>query len=263
MILLRPSARPSLRLSVLLLLACAALCLGLLPSTLRAQTEEPKPAQLRFLFLDETAGAYSLKLGETFKRLSASPYTISPPYIPVDLTRLEIYKASTTLNPETGLPGQIRIATFTPPANTTSALVIVTPRPAPAGSTEPPVYGVEFIDSNPSTFPGGSLRILNRGQTTMAARLAGGQTVVEPGASKIISPIADERGRLRILVAVQGPGQWQLIDDNVAIVKPDTRLTGLLVYSPTGMKFRLGPYILAERGDPPPSHVWLTYTDTP
>lgn len=238
--------------------------LFLLPQCIAsAQTEEPKPAQLRFLFLDETAGAYSLKLGKTFKRLSASPYTISPPYIPADLTSLEIYKSSTKPDPETGRPAQIRIATFTPPSNTTSALVIVTPRAVQAGSTEPPAYGVEFIDNSPSIFPGGSLRILNRGKETMAARLASGQIEVEPGSAKIISPMADSRGRLRILIAVQGPDQWRMIDDNVAIVRPDTRLTGVLVYSPSGMKFRLGPYILAERGDPPPSHVWLTYTDTP
>ena len=97
----------------------------------------------------------------------------------------------------------------------------------------------------------------------MAARLAGEQISVERGASRIISPVADERGRLRILVAVQNPDQWKLIDDNVAIMKPDNRLTGLLVYSPSGMKFRMSHDLLAERGDPPPTHVWLTYTDTP
>ncbi len=229
-----------------------------------AQPEPPpKPATLRFLFLDETAGAYALKLGDSFRQISSAPYNISPPYVPASLNRIELFKTSSVPDPITGAPIRLRIASFTPPANTTSALVIVTPRAAPADSTEPPAYGIEFIDSNPSTFPGGSLRILNRGQTTMAARLASGQITTEPGETRIISPVADARGRLRILVAVQGPDQWKLIDDNVAIVRPDTRLTGLLVYSPSGMKFRLGPYILAERGDPPPSHVWLTYTDTP
>lgn len=225
--------------------------------------EEKKPARLRFLFLDESVGAYSVKIGTDFKRLSASPYTISPPYTPPDLKRLDIYKASSTLDPKTGRPVQVLITTFTPPANTKSALVIVTPRAASPGSDDSPMYGVEFIDNDASTFPGGSLRILNRGQVTMAARLAGEQIAVERGASRIITPVADERGRLRILVAVQGPDQWRMIDDNVAIVKPDTRVTGILVYSPSGMKFRLGPYILAERGDPPPSHAWLTYTDSP
>jgi hypothetical protein len=244
--------------SVIGLLSCAY--------SASAQTQSsapPKPATLRFLFLDETAGAYALKLGENYRQVSSSPYVISPPYIPATLDRMELFKTSSALDPKTGAPVRVRVAAFTPPASTTSALVIVTPRPAPAGSAEPPIYDVEFIDSSPSTFPGGSLRILNRGQAAMAARLAGEQVTAEPGQTRIITPVADERGRLRILVAVQGADQWRMIDDNVAIVRPDTRLTGLLVYSPTGMKFRLGPYVLAERGDPPPSHVWLTYTDTP
>lgn len=224
----------------------------------------PRPARLRFLFLDETAGAYSLKLGADFKRLSAAPYVISPPYAPADLKRLELYKASPEPDPKTGRPVQTRIASLVPPADTPSALVIVTLRPTAPGSAEPPSYAVEIIDNAPAAFPAGSIRILNRGRAAMAARLGGEQIVTEPGSAKIIAPpVADARGRLRILVAVQGPDQWRMIDDSVAIVKPDTRLTGLLVYSPTGMKFRLGPYILAERGDPPPSHVWLTYTDTP
>lgn len=225
--------------------------------------EEKKPASLRFLFLDESAGAYSLKIGTTFKRLSAAPYTISPSYSPPDLARLDIYKASTTLDPKTGLPVQALVSTFTPPSNTKSALVILTPRTVPPDATTPPMYDVEFIDNDASSFPGGSIRLLNRGKATMAARLAGEQITTEPGASKIISPVADQRGRLRILIAVQGPDQWRMIDDNVAIVKPDIRVTGILVYSPSGMKFRLGPYLSAERGDPPPSHAWLTYTDTP
>lgn len=248
---------------VLRLLA-SVLCLLLVSA--RAQTppaEEKKPASLRFLFLDESTGAYSLKNGADFKRLSAAPYTISPPYTPPDLKRLDIYKVSSTLDPKTGLPVQVLITSFTPPSGTKSALVIVTPRPAAPGSNIPPPYDVEFIDNDASSFPGGSIRLLNRGKATMAARLAGEQITAEPGTSKIISPVADQRGRLRILIAVQGPDQWRMIDDNVAIVKPDTRVTGVLVYSPSGMKFRLGPYILAERGDSPPSHAWLTYTDTP
>ena len=230
-----------------------------------AQTtpEAPKPSVLRFLFLDETDGAYALKIDQQYKQISAAPYIISPPYKPTSLEQLSIYKTSTQPDPVTGKFPRIKVTSFTPPANTTSALVIVTPlKPAP-GSTETPAYHVEIIDNSPSAFPGGTLRILNRGLVSLAARLAKNQVIVEPGSVKIITPEADPRGRLRVLVAVQTPNQWQLIDDNVVIVTPDIRVTGVLVYSPTGMKFRLGPYLIAERGDPPPGHVWLTYTDTP
>lgn len=225
--------------------------------------DPPRPATLRFLFLDETAGAYTLKIGETHRRISGSPYTISPPYTPADLTPLQLYKEGVIPDPKTGNVPRIKVATVSPPADTTSALVIITPRPPSGAAADIVSYDVEYIDSAPSAFPGGSLRILNRGRVDMAARFSRQQIVAPPGSVQIVSPAADPRGRLRVMIAVQNPEQWKLIDDNVVIVKPDIRVTGVLVYSPSGMKFRLGPYILAERGDPPPSHVWLTYTDSP
>lgn len=247
--------------------AFVIISLAFLLTPARAQTSPvapaPKPATLRFLFLDETAGAYAVKIGRDFKRLSAAPYIISPPYTPASPDRLDLYKTSAQRDPKTGEFPRVQVTSFTPPANLVSALVIVTPQPAAPGSATPSAYTVELIDNSAATFPAGSLRILNRGQSPLAARLSGRQITAEPGSTRIISPVADAQGRLRILVAVQTPDQWKLIDDNVAIVRPDTRLTGILVYSPSGMKFRLGPSILAERGDPPPGHVWLTYTDSP
>ncbi len=246
----------------LLLLAIPILFAAL---SARGQTpsEPPKPPVLRFLFLDETEGEYALKIDRKFKQISSAPYIISPPYTPASLERLDIYKTSTVPDPVTGEFPRIKVTSFTPPANTTSALVIVTPQPPAPGSITPGTYNVEFIDNSVAAFPGGTLRILNRGHASLATRLAKNQVVTEPGSVKIITPDADPRGRLRVLVAVQTPDEWKLIDDNVVVVKPDIRVTGVLVYSPSGMKFRLGPYILAERGDPPPSHAWLTYTDSP
>ncbi len=226
-----------------------------------AQPEPPKPAQLRFLFLDETPGGYSLKTGRQFRSISSSPYVISPPYTPGNLHPLEIYKASPAPNPETGEVDRIKVTMFTPPADTTAALVIVTPRVPAAG--EPLAYDVEFIDSAPSTFPGGSIRILNRGTLTMAGQFSTKQVLAPPGSTKIISPDADRRGRVRSRIAMDTNSGWTLISDRIAIVKPETRVTGVIVYSPSGLKFRFSNDILAERGDPPPSHVWLTYTDTP
>jgi hypothetical protein len=237
---------------------------ALFGSFLHAQTPDtPKPARLRFLFLDETAGAYSLKIDRAFKSVSSGPYTISPPYTPGSLAPLDIYKTSTRRDPETGEFPRIKVTSFTPPSNLSSALVIITPQPSATDSLTLPACRVEIIDNSPATFPGGSLRILNRGQTSLAVSLSGDQIIVEPATNRILAPVADARGRLRVLIAVQTPDQWKLIDDNVAVVTPETRITGVLVYSPSGMKFRLGPYLTAERGDPPPSHVWLTYTDTP
>ncbi|MEX2606406.1 MAG: hypothetical protein WD708_03595, partial [Kiritimatiellia bacterium] len=73
----------------------------------------------------------------------------------------------------------------------------------------------------------------------------------------------DHRHRVRARIATRDPEGWQLIDDNIAIVKPTTRMTGLMVFSPSGLRFRFDEYLIATRGPPPPSHVWLTYSDTP
>lgn len=241
-------------------LLVAAGCL--LASVLCAQpTPPPKPANLRFLFIDETPGAYALKIGSDFRQISSAPYIISAPYTPASLRPIELFKTGTTPDPRTGELPRDKVASFTPPANTTSALVIITPRPAAPGAAVN--YDVEVIDSAPGAFPGGAIRILNRGHTTLAVQFSTEQIITEPGGVKLLQPATDDRGRIRARVAVQTPEKWKLISDNVAVVKPTTRLTGVLVYSPSGMKFRFNKSILAERGDPPPSHVWLTYTDTP
>jgi hypothetical protein len=236
-----------------------ALCAFAQPET------PPKPATLRFLFLDESAGAYSLKIDRNFQQISAAPYAISPPYVPASLRSLEIYKTNPIPNPETGAIERIKIATLVPPANTTSALVIVTPRPASPGSTEPPVYQVEFVNSDPATFPGGAIRILNRGQSAMAGRFSTEQVMVAPGSTKIIRPAFDDRGRvrMRIAVQVQSGDNWKQVDRNVAILKPDIRVTGVLVYSPSGMRHLYDADTLLDQGVPSPGHFWLTYTDTP
>jgi hypothetical protein len=233
-------------------------------TALRAAPEDPpKPATLRFLFLDETAGSYVLKTDKAYRPVSASPYTISPPFAPADWKPLQLYKQGTVRDAKTGELPRVKVATITPPASTTAALVIITPRPPSPDTPDLLSYNVEYIDSAASSFPGGSIRILNRGRVDMAARLSNEQIVAEPGSIKIVSPVADQRGRLRVMVAVQTPEKWKLIDDNIVFVMPDIRVTGVLVYSPSGLKFRFGPDLLAERGDPPPSHVWLTYTDSP
>ncbi len=228
--------------------------------TTLAQPQTPaKPASLRFLFIDESAGAYALKLGTDFRALSSAPYSISAPFTPSDFRPLEIYKTNPASATDSPQPDRIKIATVTPPADTTAVLVIVTPRLENGA----PAFHVELVPSDPRSFPGGSIRVLNRGRSTLAVQFATHQVLAEPGSVQLLQPVADQRGRIRARVAVQTPEEWKLISDRVAIVKPETRLTGVLVYSPSGMKFRFGGDVLAERGDPPPGHAWLTYTDTP
>lgn len=227
-----------------------------------AQPEEPKPATLRFLFLDETAGHYTLKLGADYRQISANPYEISAPFSPSDLKPLDIYKTNPIPDPLTGQTARIKIASLTPPADTTTALVIVTPRP-PSEPGVTPVYRVELIDSNPAAFPPGSIRIINRGQTVMAAQFGNDRVTVSPGDTRVVQPATDTRNRVFSRIAAQTSSGWKFLSDNITIIRPRERLIGLFVYSPGGLRHTLTASEIKEFGPPPPGHFWLTCSDSP
>ena len=223
----------------------------------------PPPPKLRFLFLDENAGHYALKIGkDLYHQVGANPYEISSPFTPLGREPLEIYKTSTRIDPETGKPLRLKIAVFTPPDNTPSALVVVTPRPA-ADAATPPVFKVEIIDTNPADFPGGSIRIVNRGNVSMGAQFGAEQIVTAPGETRVVRPQTDSRNRVFSKIAAQEPGGWKLLSDNITIVRPQNRIFGIFIFSPGGLRHTLTPAELAEFGPPPPGHFWLTFSDTP
>lgn len=231
----------------------------------------PPPAKLRFLFLDESAGHYVLKVGENaFRQVSANPYEISSPYQPpqpprgaaVPVSRLELFKTQAVIDPATGRPRQVKIATFTPPSNTPSALVVVTPRP-PVAPDAPLDFKVEIIDCNPADFPAGSIRIINRGRVPMGALFGAERTVTQPGESTVVRPAVDSRDRVFYKIAAQEAGGWKLLTDNITVLRPSTRMFGIFVFSPSGMKHKRTAEELAEFGPPPPGHFWLSFSDTP
>lgn len=223
----------------------------------------PRPPKLRFLFIDESAGHYSVKLGSIQRQLSANPYEISSPYTPADFKALEIYK--TLPDPETGAPRPVKIASFTPPADTPSALVIITPRAA-ASPDVAPVYKVELIDGNPALFPAGSIRIINRSPVSMAAQFSDSRVITAPGEVSLVQPTTDSRRRVLFKIAIQiqqDAGGWKLIQDSITIIRPQERMVGVLVYSPGGMRHTLTASEIAEMGPPQPGCFWLVYSDSP
>jgi hypothetical protein len=235
-----------------------------LPFVAAAQTAPkppPPPARLRFLFLDETPGFYALKLDEkNYRRVSANPYEISAPYTPASVEPMEIYKTSRTIDPATGEPRRIRIARFVPPNNTPSALVIVTPRP-PAAPDAPLDFKVEIIDCNPADFPGGSIRIVNRGRGGMAAQFGETRIIVQPGETKVVRPKVDHRNRMLSRVAAEEASGWRVLSKTFAVLEPTERVFGILIYSPGGMRHTRTPQEIAEFGPPKPGHFWLTFSD--
>lgn len=228
-----------------------------------AQSGQPNPAKLRFLFLDETPGAYSLKLGTTFRQVSSTPYAISQPFQPPTAAPLEVYKTSTVPDPATGVKPRIKVAVVTPPANTSAALVVIAPQPGSDTAGAPPTYSVRFFDNDPNSFPPKSLRILNLGHNQMAAQFGTERALVDPGTFKILRPATDKYNRVVGKVAVSTPPDWKLLYNKMLIIGPEERLTGVFVYSPSGLRHTYTALELAEMGPPPPGHFWLSYTDTP
>lgn len=228
-----------------------------------AQTNQSKPAKLRFLFLDESPGAYSIKLGTTYRQISSTPYAISQPFQPSNLIPLEVYKTSATPDPVTGVKPRIKVASIIPPINTPTALVVLSPQSENTDSKSSPTYQIQFFDNDPKSFPARSLRVLNLGHSQMAVQFGAEQAVIEPGASKILQPKTDKYNRAAGKIAVATPTEWKLLYNKILIFPPEARLTGVFVYSPSGLRHTYTALELAERGPPPPGHFWLTYSDTP
>lgn len=232
----------------------------LLSAASRAQSNQPVPdVRLRFLFLDESEGSYSLKSSQTsYIQLSTTPYVISRSVTVKADARVEIYKVFPAPAPADGRTVRIKIATLTPPAGSVESFVVITPRPTTPDATTP-VYDVSFFESNPESIPTRSIRIINLGHASMAAMFGEGQTVVAPGSSQVIQPATDRRNRVFGKIAVQTAAGWKLLFDNITVVRPDERVTGVLVYSPSGLRHTYTAAEIAENGPPPPGHFWLTY----
>jgi hypothetical protein len=249
-----------IRLHALLVIVCCA------AATLWSQQPDAQqPPRLRFLFIDETPGAYSLTLGKEQRQISANPYEISAVVVPADLKPLGVYKTfPADPDPATSRPKRLKIASVTVPARMISALVVITPRPAEAPDVTP-VYQVEIIDSSPEAFPAGSLRIINRSPVTMAAQFGTEKVVTTSGGVSLLQPVPDARHRIlfKIAIQVQRSSGWELIQDSMTVIRPAERMTGILVYSPGGMKHMLTAAELAEFGPPKPGCFWLTFSDTP
>ncbi len=235
------------------------LLLAVLTGALQAQTA-PQPPRIRFLFLDESAGAYTTPTATGNRRISDGPYEISPPFTPGDLRPIHLYK--TLPSGESGDLAPVKVASITPPANSSSILAIISPRPA-ASADAPPVYSVELIDCDPAKFPAGSIRVINRANAAMAGQFGDQLIAVQPGEDKVVRPIPDNRHRVASRVATQITSGWKIITSRTTYLLPGKRVFGIFVHSPSGMRHTFTAGELAELGDPPPGNFWLTFSDSP
>lgn len=231
-----------------------------------AQTpaDEPKPSKLRFLFLNETPGAFSLKTGADYLPISSAPYAISPPVTLQPKGRLEVFQIAPLPDPVTGKKDWIKIANITPPAGIVSALVVVSPKPPAPGSTDAPTCDVTFFDTDARAFPAGGIRMINLGRAQLGAQFDKATPIVlQPGETRITNPTPDPKNRIVARIAVHEGENWKLLSNKIVVLRPNQRLTGVFVYSSSGLLHTYTKEELAEFGKPAPGHFWLTYTDTP
>lgn len=228
--------------------------------SLGAHAQAPaRSASLRFLFLDESSGDYFVKVGAAFTNLGAKPYVVSPSFdFPPD-TRLELYKQ--LADPKTGELVRTRVINLTVSASPTHALAVITPTPdiAEDGTRS---YRSRLYDIAPDKTPPRSIRILNLSPSPMAARFGTDQIEILSGAERLVTPAVDKRNRIRVYVASQGVGEWQMIFNSFLSLQENSRMTGIVVHSPSGLRHTYTKEELDTLGAPKPGFFWLYFTET-
>jgi len=217
----------------------------------------PETITLRFLVLEEAGGRYLLQTETGRHHLSSYPYAISPPVRVVRGERATVFK---TLPPdpnegEEAQPRQIPVAVIRPPASANDALVVL--RPAAPGAS----YHVRYHNSAAEVFPAATLRVINLANETIGIELAGRIKQIEPGETAVMEGRPDHRNRVIARIARRGPEEWHILYNSVLVMRPGERMTGVVVFSPSGMRHTYTEDELIEFGNPPPRHEWLTYTE--
>lgn len=231
------------------------LCL-LLPFVASGQKkgDAPEPLRVRFLFLDESAGAYSVKRGEQFVDLGIQPYAISAPVDFPPGSRLDIHKFLP--DPVAAKPVRTRVLAQETPAGMVHVLAVVAPASGANG------YRVRFYDVDPKKAPPRSIRLLNLSPAPMAGRFGKTEVEVAPGALQLVSPGVDRRNRVRSFVAWRAGESWRMVFNSFLSMQENERMTGVMIYSASGMIHTYTEAELAINGRPRPGCFWLTFSDT-
>ncbi len=220
--------------------------------------QTPQPVSIRFLFLDESSGDYFVKVGTGFNNLGAKPYVVTPTFDFPQGSRIELYKE--LADPTTGEVVRTRVVNLTA-ASPAHALAVITP------TTEVAQDGVRsyrsrLYDIAPDKTPPRSIRILNLSPAPMAARFGTDQIEILPDAERLVTPSVDKRNRIRVYVASQGAGDWHLIFNSFLSLQENNRMTGIVVYSPSGLLHTYTQDELETLGPPKPGFFWLYFTES-
>lgn len=208
--------------------------------------------QLRFLFLDESRGAYFLKQADGEKRVSAAPYSISQP-VNVSLGQpLEILRAKSSRKND----ARQKILTLNAPRQGTSALVVVQPDASNASSYDYVILETGSEDKTPQT-----LRVFNLGVSDTAIVIGDAKAQLAAGNTTLLKLNPDAKHRVIAKVGEKTQDGWRMLYDGVIALRPEQMMTAVIVYSPTGMRHTYTEQEIIEFGEPEPGHFWLTYVE--
>lgn len=219
-------------------------------ASLRGQDETR--IQLRFLFLDESRSAYFLQLEDETVRLSAAPYSISPPITVQYGQTLNILQANTSRKSE----ARREILNIQAPDQGNSALVVVEPQSGKSSD-----YRYSILETGSARRDPQSLQIFNLGLTETAVLIGESKALIPAGETKLMNINPDAKHRVIAKVGERTTEGWRMLYDGVIALRPEQKMTAVIVYSPTGLRYTYTKQEIQEFGEPEPGHFWLTFLD--
>jgi len=248
------------RLCICMLHAVSAQALSAVPTQASDRVES---VELSFLFLDESPGAFYLKTAGGYELLSKSPYAVAGSKTFRLGAPIEIYKevpatpSPASTNETEAKKKRIQIAGFTAPDQFAAGLAVLAPESQTNGNGR---FKVLFYDAPEKNSNNGVIQLINLGRTSMAVALGDMRLTLEPGETRIMNASTDARNRLKVQIADKLQGEWKLIERRVLFLAAGERMTGVIVYSPSGMKHLYSQKeLLMLGGTPPPAHAWLQF----
>jgi hypothetical protein len=219
------------------------------------------PTKLRFVFLNETPGAYTIAVGaEKPIPLVANAFAISAPVIIPAGEKIKVFRQTPKANP-------VQVAELSTRPELTTALIVMSAKPdhAPAkkgDKTPESLYKDTWIDDTATGFTAGQIRIINLAPTPARVTFVANAHTIEPEGTLIVTPVWDDRGRARTLVETKQAAKWTTIYDNITSHRVGERVTAVIVHSDKGLSFSYTAHEVATFGTPPAGDFWLIYTDS-
>lgn len=232
--------------------------------------------ELRFIFLDDQPATYTLQVegnrGERVdtRTMTVEPYTISPPLAVLAGQKIRVARSDAGTAEQPAAQGQNGkdsdgrneasvIGDFNAPD--ASRLIVM----HPAARNEAGHWRSLSFPDDTESFPKGSIRVINLSDAPAVGAFGNEGVQLAPGEARIIHPRLDARQRTRTRIGVlknaDSADGRKIIYNSITSIANGQRVTGVLVYSPSGLSFTYTDTQLEELDPLPADYFWLTSTD--